>query len=306
MRSLTICLLVLIALVMSVVAYEPTARRKVSLRNPQNDLPCFVVVSNHLDKDVGRAIKILMDSGDVSEESFVRLHRYFSTMYPHVKRLSVDVRTKLTWAMGFIDRAEDLDLNPTTERKPRVWEKDAQGILTRRGETEFFRYKVEGGDLRDLKTVLVKGKDPDCLDCKNLESEVNHAEASAREREKNPGVPCYFVIETFVMDNVRFLRIFINGDAGNRSSLLALWKHLSGVYPNTEALTVKVYTSLDQENLLAGAEHRYFVGGLFRNGAHEVLRYRRPREEVTTIVLQGTDIFPNLDDRRGTEGYRVP
>lgn len=48
--------------------------------------------------------------------------------------------------------------------------------------------------------------------------------------------------------------------------------------------------------------HEHFVAVLFRGGWNEVIRYRRPHGEKTTIVVRGTDVFPDLDDARGTDG----
>ncbi len=93
----------------------------------------------------------------------------------------------------------------------------------RQGEIEKFGYKAEGGDIRDMKYVLVKGEDSECRNCKKLEVEHPRMKAAdGPDRSKTKDVLCYFVIGDSMIDGRRFLGVFINAEDGTEPSLLAL------------------------------------------------------------------------------------
>jgi hypothetical protein len=99
----------------------------------------------------------------------------------------------------------------------------------------------------------------------------------------------------------RFIRVFINEEDGNVENLLTLLADFSDQRDGAEALVVKVMTSMDQENDPLGSSMKeHFAAALFRDDVSAVIRYRRPHEKGTTIVVRGTDTFPDLDDARGT------
>lgn len=315
MRSLTVCLLILSALALSVVAHEPIVGGKTREVRRDEGLPCYVVVSNEVhDDNKRREISIRMDKHDVSEANFARLHGHFSTMYPGQERLSVNVETAPSG--GVYTTVEDWERQaaiaagqPYKERQPKAWEKNAQGSLRRIGEMEQFSYKTEGGDMSDMKYVLVKGEDPYCHNCKRLEAgRRDSGDTTVSEsRIRQEGIPCYFVRESLVMDDRRFIRLFINAEDASELNLLLLLGHFSSQHAQSEPFVIKVYTNLEQEYNLTGAIlAKHFVAVIFRDSRNEVIRYRHPHEKVTTVVVHGVDIFPDIDDHRGTEWYRVP
>lgn len=322
MRSLTVCLITFAALAVAVIAYEPVAVGRLSNARRGQELPCYVVISNEShDGNTRREIETLLDKADVSEANFARLHRHFSAMYPDAERLTVYVKTSLNFTIGNYKTVEDVEAlraisaGGSYVRKPKIWEKDAQGVLVRIGRMEKFGYKVEGGDMGDMKYVLVKGEDPYCHDCKRVGTDIGATPVTGRSE---PGktqdyVPCYFVIKDSVVDHQRFIRVFINAEDGSESTLLSLLRHFSRQHPEPEPLVIKAYTSLKQTygfvqelGLDLPAMREHFVAALFRDSGNEVIRYRHPHENVTTVVVQGLDVFPDLDDYRGTEGYRPP
>jgi hypothetical protein len=114
-------------------------------------------------------------------------------------------------------------------------------------------------------------------------------------------VPCYFVVSDFKSDGRRFIRLLIDSEDESVENLLALLQPFSD---KPGPLVVKVLTSLDQElDPLGPSMKEHFAAVLFRDDWNEVIRYRRPHEQETTIVVQGTGAFPDLDDARGTLGY---
>lgn len=314
MRRLTICLLTLSALALSVLAPEFANGRNVRLPNRQEGLPCYVVIHNVVrEENKQREIKILIDKSDVNEAKFIQLHHHFSAMYPDVEYLSVAVNTSLNFTLGNYKTAEDIEALRAVvaglpyERKPKVWEKDAQGILIRRREMEQFGYKAEGGTLKNMKYVLVKGEDPSCENCKRLESDLRHkGEVSdVKSGKAQSDVPCYFLIENFEMDDQRFIRLFINEEDGNEPNLLALLRRFSRQHPEPERFVIKVYTNPKQDSdFLVPSKGEYFGAALFRDSVNEVIRYHHPSREVKTVVVKGVDIFPKLDDYWGTERRR--
>jgi hypothetical protein len=64
----------------------------------------------------------------------------------------------------------------------------------------------------------------------------------------------------------------------------------------------QIYGFVQEFGLDLPAMREYFLAALFLDWGNEVIRYRRPQEPVTTVVVRGVDIFPQLDDYRGTEG----
>ncbi len=314
MRRLTICLLALSALAISVAAPEFADGRSVRLSQPKERLPCYVIISNEVREDnKRREIKVLIDKSDVNEANFVRLHRHFSAAYQDAENLSVSVHTSLNFTLGNYKTAEDIQALRAVlsgvpyESKPKVWEKDAQGILIRRGEVELFGYKAEGGSMKDMKYVLVKGEDPSCENCKRLEVDLRDG---GETRDAKPGkaqsdLPCYFVITNFEMEGQRFIRLFINAEDGNEPNLLALLRLFSQQHPGPERLVIKVYTNPKQDSdFLVPGKVEYFSAALFRDSVNEVMRYRHPGTEVKTVVFKGVDVFPKLDDYWGTERRR--
>ncbi len=314
MRNITICSLALSALTLSVVAHERADGGKGGRVREDQVIPCYVVISNIESEDnERRRISVLMDKSDVNEENFIKLQHYFSSMYPNVELLNVHIQTSLNFRLGNYTTTEDSNALRAAlaglpyVRKPKIWEKDAQGFLSRDGETEKFGYKGEGGDLSDMKYVLIKGEDPHCGSCKRLETYVTNftAEKASAPKRTDGSVSCYFELGNVVMNNRRFIRLLINKEDGNEPNLKGLLRHFVRQYTEPDALVIKVYTDLAQDqDFVAPVVNRYFVAALFRANGNEAIRYQRPHEQASTLVVQGVDIFPSLDNYLETEGRR--
>jgi hypothetical protein len=248
----------------------------------------------------------LIRKEDATEANFFALLRYFDARYLDTESLHVSCETSLRFMLGNYLTQHDIDAirealqGRTSEYKPRVWEADAQAVLDREGTTEEIRYKLEGGDLRDLKRVELDPRQP-CADCASSHSGLVGSGNASPQPAGLGNVPCYFLLDDFKLDGRRFIRVFINEEDGSVESLLTLLDHFSNKRDGAEALVVKVLTSMDQErDPLGPSMKEHLVGALFRDDVSAVIRYRRPHEEGTTIVVRGTDTFPDLDDARGT------
>jgi hypothetical protein len=252
-----------------------------------------------------------MRKEDATEPNYVALLQYFRARYPGAEHLRVFCETSLRFMLGSHLSQHDLDaLRDALEGRPvqyspKVWEGDAQAVLERGAMTEQIRYKLEGGDLRDLKCVQVTPRDPDCAGCPSSQSELARSPGWAAPRPTGgSGVPCYFLISDFELDGRRFVRLLMDAGDGSVENLVALLEHFSEKDAGTAPLVVKVLTSLDQEhNPFGPTMKEHFTAALFRDQWNEVIRYRGPGEDETSIVVRGTDVFPDLDDARGTEGY---
>src|SRR6266496_384694 len=298
MRSLTACLLTLSALALNVMQFEPAVGGEVRDVLRRERLPCYVVVSDEVhDDDQRRAIRIMMGKDDVNEANFVKLQRHFSALYAHDEHFRVQVCTSLNFILGNYTTVEDVERRQAgLTTNPKVWEKDTQGFLMREGETEEFGYKRDGGDMKDMKYVLVKGEDPDCHACERLKAELLDTRSTIpfASRKTRDELPCYFAIGDSVTNGRRLIGLFINPEDGNESNLLALLSHFSRQYPEPETLEIRVYANLKQSNdfvvqLLGDhfvpATNDYFVGAIFRDSGNKVIRYRHPKEKVVTLVV---------------------
>ena len=156
-------------------------------------------------------------------------------------------------------------------------------------------YKSEGGE---MKYVLVKGEDPNCNDCKKLTG------PTVERRWEERAVPCYFQIENSVVNGRRLIRLFMNAEDSTEAKLIALLRRFSEAY--SEPLAINVYTDIKQaydfalsitgERILPSMRE-YFVAVLFRESGNEVIRYRRPQRKIATVVVNGLDIFPKLNEQ---------
>jgi len=306
MRRLSAILLIISALVINILQVEPATGGS-NVVAAENVIPCYVVVSDEIrDNDELREITILMSSEDVTEVNFFRLHRHFAVIYPHVKRLSVYVHTSFSFTLGNYPTVEEVERRKADlPTKPKVWEKDAQGILIRTDEMEKFGYKGEGGDIRDMKYVLLRGEEPDCNNCERLVSKSSSGATAAMAdfRKGREDSPCYFMFANSVRNNRRVIGLFINANDGTEANLRVLLRAFSRRYGKTEPLAIKVYTNLKQKSdfvapilgdYVVQAMYEDFSAVLFRDSNDEVIRYRRPNEKVITVVVRGIDIFPDL------------
>lgn len=308
MRRLSACSLTLSALVLNVMQFEPTASGHLSAVRQDEGLPCYVVVSNEArGDDERREIRIVMSKDDVNQANFVKLHRHFTGLYAHVDHLRVQVHTSLNFTLGNYTTVEDMErLQAGLPTKPKVWEKDAQGILMRTGEVEEFGYKGEGGEMTDMKYFLIKGEDPDCHNCKRLDDEIRGQVITGMadpRKTQDRRVPCYFAFGNSTKDGQRIIGVLINAEDGSEANLRALLNNFSRQYAKPGPLVVKVYTNLKQLNDFVGlilgdysvpTMREYFVAAMFRDSGNEVIRYRLPNEKAITVVVRGVDIFPDL------------
>lgn len=304
-----VCLLTLSILALSTVVHDPCASGKASDVRQGGRIPCYVVISNEVRDGDEQKIRILIDKDDVTEAKLVRLHQHFSAMYSDVERLYVYVSTSLDFRLGNYTTVEDIERRQAgLPPKPKIWEKDAQGILMRTGGIEKFGYKAAGGDMSDMRYILVRGEDPDCNNCGRLEGNIldNVETAISTPGKTQNDVPCYFVMGNFEMDNRLCIGVFINAEDASELNLLSLLRHFSLRYPDSQPFVIKVYTDSEQRNdfiLQAMGEREYFVpamsshfaAAIFRAAGNQVIRYRRPHETIATIVVQGVDIFPGID-----------
>lgn len=311
--------LILIATVCAVAltaAPEPNSCGQVEHLRVDERLPCYVVITNTVDdNNKWRRIRILMDVADFSEGNLAKLLSCFAALYPEVEHLSVNVNTSTDFNLGNYTTAQDIEALRAVlagrpyEHKAKVWEKDAQGILTRDGEVEKFGYKLEGGDIRDMKYVLVKGDDSQCKGCKRLKDNPPGAPGHASEpRVSTSDIPCFFVLGNLVLDQRRLIALFINAEEGTELKLVALLRHVSLEYPEPDRLSIRVYTdyaqsadfvvqALGDADYYVPAMREHFCAALFRESGNDVIRYRRPTEEVTTIIVRGVDISPDIENR---------
>ncbi|MGH9760148.1 MAG: hypothetical protein ACREAC_04805, partial [Blastocatellia bacterium] len=106
---------------------------------------------------------------------------------------------------------------------------------------------------------------------------------------------------------------------------------LSIRYPEPDSMAVDVFTDMSQESchlepprtretqatddeLLKrfGVSNdfaflrRHFIAALFRANGNQVVRYRAPNGSVKTLIVSGSDIFPDLDDRGAQEDGTSP
>lgn len=271
---------------------------------------CFVVVSNEAYDASSRDLRLLIRKDDATEANFVALLQYFLNHYPDAEHLQVSCETSLRFLLGNYLRASDIDAirdaaeGRVGQYKPKVWEQDAQAVLEKEGVTVRIRYKLEGGDLRDLKCVQFMPRDPASPDCGLSEYEALGRQArGALQATRDGGLPCYFSIGNREGNGGRFIALLINEADGSVENLLALLNGLAHEHPRSR-LTVRVLTSLTQVHDPFGPGMKeHFAAVLFRDGWNEVIRYRHPHEEETTVVVRGTDTFPGLDDATGSLGY---
>ena len=309
MRSLAGCLVSLTVFLVTVVTHTTAAAGKLRGVNQGEGVPCYVVISDEIrEGSHQREIRILMDKDDVNEMNFVNLQRHFCEKYRDVRQLSVQVNTSLDFTLGNYKTVDIERQQAGLSPKPKVWERGAQGILTCTRELEEFGYKADGGDMKDMKYVVVRGEDPYCKDCKRLGASLPGAESTTGlGRKTRDGTPCYFEIGDYVVDRTRYIGVFISSEDGNEGSLLGLLRHFSQQFPEPEPLVIKVYTNFKQRNdfitamlsvySFVPAMREYFVAVVFRDTGNEVIRYRRPHGKVRTVVVRGVDIYPNLDGR---------
>jgi hypothetical protein len=307
MRSLTTCLLTLSVLALTPLLYGPNIGGKVSASREEPGLPCYVVITKGVSSDNERTdLRVLMDAADINEANLAKLQRRFTDLYPDVEHLTVYINTSLTFLLGNYTTVEDVERRAAgIPPRPKVWEKDARAILIRNGEREEFGYKLQGDSPEGLKYVLVKGEDPYCGSCKRLERDLIEPtnDRALDHRETKEDLPCYFIIGNSVMNNRRFVRVFINSEDGDESKLRGLLRYFSQQYPEPDALVIKAYTNLEQESdFLVPSGNKYFIAGMFRTAGNEVIRYQRPYEKVITTIIRGADIFPSLDNYLETEG----
>ncbi|HKV39525.1 MAG TPA: hypothetical protein VJX67_09955 [Blastocatellia bacterium] len=279
-------------------------------------MPCFVTVSDEINRDhTRRSIRILTEEDQITPANLGKLMRYFSGRYAEVEDVSVSVETSLNFLLGNYLTQDDIEgvrcalSGVPHHRTPKVWEKDAQAYLERKGTTETIRYKAKGGDPDEITTVVLKAARPSCADCAGPVPNqglgaVNAMNPAQPESQPSSTAPCFFVIREYSIGGKRFVQVFINRQHGGPAGLVALLDHFSKAYGTNEPLTVKVYTDIQQssEPYVPMGEVN-FAAALFNDGQNEVVRFRRPGHQVKTIVVKGADIFSGLDDMLGTLGY---
>jgi hypothetical protein len=193
---------------------------------------------------------------------------------------------------------------------PTISEKDAQGILMRGDAFEKFCYKVEGGDPSDMKCVLLRGHDSACRDCKQLDAGDPDVRDEHRAGHAGGGplkgrLSCHFQFANVVNNNLREIGLFINSRDGSGANLVELLRNYARQYPQPDRLHVRLYSDLKQSyhfgihdlgEYVVPAMAQHFAAVLFRDGGNSVIRFRHPGEEVQTVVVNGIDVFPGLDD----------
>jgi hypothetical protein len=138
-------------------------------------------VSNKVDTPASsRDLRLLMQKEDATEPNFLALLQYFGSRYPEAEHLRIFCETSLRFLLGNYLTQHDIDAmreaieGRPSRYNPKAWEADAQAVLQRDGTTEQIRYKLEGGDLRDLKSVQLTPRDAACAGCATPRSERSH------------------------------------------------------------------------------------------------------------------------------------
>jgi hypothetical protein len=100
-----------------------------------------------------RTMRVLLDEGAFSEETLKKLFRALSEKYPEPQMLLVVVITNIeqTYPPGYPQSS--------TDRDPPEFDNHHWANYTRSEENEYFRYNPDPPN-REMKTVVLKGKDP--------------------------------------------------------------------------------------------------------------------------------------------------
>jgi hypothetical protein len=160
-------------LALSIAILETVASQVTDMR-PNDVLPCFVVISNELPNDSkGREIRIMMSKGDITEANFVKLQHHFSSLYLHAAHFTIRVHTSLNFTLGNYPVLGDVErLQAGLPAKAKPSEKEAQGIIIHTEDADRFGYKREGGDIRDITYIHLRGDIRNCHGCKSLNGEL--------------------------------------------------------------------------------------------------------------------------------------
>ncbi len=120
----------------------------------------YFVISNVVVKD-NRDIFILLNEDYFTEEYLRGLLKELSEEFPEPDRIDIHLYSSIEQVHYFVDGHPHHGSQLYVESKdPDFWNRHAHGLLFRGNGDEVIRYYIPGDNDFDLKSIVVKGKDP--------------------------------------------------------------------------------------------------------------------------------------------------
>jgi hypothetical protein len=137
-----------------------TFHDKVLARPQQEVAKGYFVISNTV-KGENRDIRLLLNIEFFTQERLRNLLKELFEMYPEPDRLDVSLYSDLEQVRHFVDGKPYHPIEQIRDSQdPSRLNRYASGLLIRRGGNEIIRYYIPDGGGFNLKTIVMKGRDP--------------------------------------------------------------------------------------------------------------------------------------------------